>query len=180
MFTRNVADSKIKAIQIRSVINASLSQLVAVILDIDATAEWAPGTKSAVILQRPGPAELYYYSEVRFPWPASNRDFVAHLRVMQDPVTKTVTVHSANIPDRAPLKKGVVRVLHAVGKWTIVPKEKNRLEVLYELLADPGGSIPAWVVNLLSTRSPLEAFTRLRAQVTKPAYQNIKLPFLQE
>lgn len=180
VFTRNVADSKIKAIRIKCSINATLSQLVAVILDIDASGEWVPGTKSAVLLQQTSSTELFYYSEIRFPWPASNRDYVAHLTVSQDPHSRVVTIQSTNLPDHVPVKKGIVRVLRATGKWTIIPKEKNRMDVEYELLADPGGSIPAWVVNLLSTKSPLEAFTKLRLQVQKPAYKNAKLSFLQE
>src|SRR6186713_1044434 len=85
IFLRSLPDSKFKAVKVECEVNATLSQLVAVILDVKTGAEWVYSTKSSILLRQVSPSELFYYSEVSIPWPASNRDFIAHLITVQDP-----------------------------------------------------------------------------------------------
>src|SRR5258707_6333996 len=93
IYLRSLPDSKFKAVKVECEVAASLSQLVAVILDVKTWVEWVYRTKSCILLKQVSPSELYYYSEVSIPWPASNRDFIAHLITVQDPQTKVVTVY---------------------------------------------------------------------------------------
>jgi hypothetical protein len=178
IYTRHAAHSDVKAIKVNCVLPVTLSQLVAVIMDVNTGADWVYSTKSSVLLKKVSPAELYYYSEVQLPWPASNRDFVAHLIVHQDPQTKTVTVDGLMAADYIPVKKNIVRVTQSTGKWVISPAGNNTVRIEYTLEADPGGTIPAWLVNMFVTRGPLETFRKLKQQVQKPAYRNIHLPFI--
>jgi hypothetical protein len=77
-----------------------------------------------------------------------------------------------------PVKQGIVRVTKFEGKWTIIPLGKNLIKVEYVLRVDPGGSIPAWLINLFSTRGPYESFKKLRQQLQKPVYRQIQFPFI--
>jgi hypothetical protein len=178
VYSKQMSNSRFNALKVESEFPASLSQLVAVILDINTSTEWLYSTKSCVLLKTVSPSELYYYSEVSFPWPSSNRDFVAHIKVAQDPRTKVVNVHAENVAALVPEKKGIVRVKQSVGNWTITPVGKNNIHVSYELQVDPGGAIPAWLVNMLATKGPYESFIGLRKQLEKPAYSNARFPFI--
>src|SRR5271167_3470734 len=73
IYTRPVANSKIKAIKVECSLAARPSQLVYVIMDIDHSNEWVYHGKSARIIKKVSPSELYYYSEVAVPWPVENR-----------------------------------------------------------------------------------------------------------
>src|SRR5690606_21955176 len=119
VYTKTVSESGLKAIRVRCSIPATLSQIVALVLDVNAGTEWVYSTKSSVLLKRVSPSELYYYSEVALPWPLSNRDFIAHLIVTQDPRSKVVTIHGPTIPEYVPVKEDIVRVYHSSGKWTL-------------------------------------------------------------
>src|SRR5258708_36983536 len=110
IFTRTFPDSRFKAVKVECELEATLSQLVAVILDVNTGAQWVYSTKSSILLKQVSPSELYYYSEVNIPWPASNRDFIAHLIVVQDPHSKVVTVYGPTVPDYVPVKNDVVRI----------------------------------------------------------------------
>jgi hypothetical protein len=178
IYTAQVPGSRINAIKVAADFSASLSQMVAVILDINTSAEWVYSTKSCTLLKQVSPSELYYYSEIDFPWPAANRDFVANIKVSQDPHSKTVTVEASNLSDIVPVKPGVVRVTHFTGKWTMIPEGRNHIKVEYELLVDPGGSIPSWLINLFATRGPFESFRKLRVQLQKPVYHKAVFPFI--
>ena len=178
IFTKLYPSSKFKAVKVHCTLPATLSQLVAVILDVNTGAQWLYSTKSSSLLKQVSPSELYYYSEVNVPWPVNNRDFIAHLIVTQDARTKTVTVNGPTVPDYIPQKKDVVRVARSDGQWIITPVDRNHSKVEYTLQVDPGGSVPAWLINLFATKGPYESFRNLKQHLQKPQYSNIRLPFI--
>ena len=180
VYTRDVPDSRFKAIRVVCELETTLSQLVAVILDVNTGTQWVYSTKSSILLKRVSPSELYYYSEVSIPWPMSNRDFIAHLITTQDPGTRVVTIYGPTVPNYVPPKKGIVRVSQSEGKWILTPLGNGRVKIDYTLRTDPGGSIPPWIVNLFATKGPLESFRRLKIQLTQPAYAGIHLPFIKD
>jgi hypothetical protein len=179
-YTREVPGSGIKALKMETDYDATASQLVAVILDINKCADWLYSTKSCAIVKSVSPAELYYYSEISFPWPTSNRDFVSHVKVSQDAATGIVNINAENVSLFVPEKKGIVRIKESRGKWILKSIGKNKIHVVYELQVDPGGSLPAWLVNMLSVKGPYESFKNLREQVKKPAYANARFAFITE
>lgn len=178
IYTRTPSDSKFKAIRVICDLDATLSQMVALLLDVNTGAEWVYSTKSSVLLKQVSPSELLYYSEVSIPWPASNRDFIARLKAVQDTHTRVVTIYGPTEPDYLPVKKDIVRVPKSEGKWVISPLGKDRIRVDYTLRADPGGDLPAWLVNMFVTKGPMESFRKLKQQLKKPVYVNAKLPFI--
>jgi hypothetical protein len=178
VYTRHVANSKIKAIKVECILNASAAQLVAVLMDINTCGEWVYHTKSTNLIKQVSPAELYYYSEVQVPWPVHNRDFIAHIKVTQDATTKVVTINAPCISDMVPVKDGIVRIEHSVGKWIITPIDNNQVKVEYTLHVDAGGSVPAWLLNMFITQGPTESFKKLKVQLQKPAYKNTHLSYI--
>ncbi|AMR31444.1 lipid-binding protein [Mucilaginibacter sp. PAMC 26640] len=169
--TSMVPKSKFKAIKVECDISATASQLVKVLMDVKNCTEWVYHTKSCILLKQPSPAEVYYYSEVSIPWPATNRDFVAHLTVHQNPENKVVTVDGPVVNGMVPAKEGIVRITESKGEWVITPIGKNNVKVVYTLQVDPAGDIPAWLINLFAAEGPTKSFEALRQQVKKSEYQ---------
>ena len=178
VYTRVLPDSKFKAIRVKLELETSLSRMVAVLLDVNAAVDWVYATKSAVLLKQVSPSEVFYYSEINIPWPFSNRDFIAQLKVRQDSLTKVVTVNGPTVPDYLPEKKGIVRVSRSEGKWVITPIGKGRIRVEYTLWTDPGGDLPAWLFNLFVTDGPMESFVKLKEQLKKPEYGRVRFSFI--
>jgi hypothetical protein len=180
IFTRDIENSKIKAIKVECQLNATLSQLVSVLMDVNSSEEWLYHTASNYIVKQVSPSELYYYSLVEMPWPVSNRDFIAHLTVSQDAVTKVVTIDAPCVADMVPVKAKVVRIANSKGKWVISPLSKSQVKVVYTLHADPGGIIPAWITNLFVTQGPSQSFKKLKVHLQKAVYKNVKLDYIIE
>lgn len=178
IFTRDVENSKIKAIKVECELDVTLSQLVAALMDIKNSEEWLYHTADNYIVKQVSPSELYYYSLVEMPWPVSDRDFIAHLVVSQDPVTKVVTIDAPCIADMVPVKPGIVRIANSRGKWVLSPMNKARVKIVYTLHADPGGSLPAWLINMFVTKGPSQSFRKLKVHLQKPAYRNAKLDYI--
>ena len=177
VYTRQVNNSDIRAVKVESTVEATLSELAAVILDIPASSEWIYATKVCRVEKTLSPTEFIYYSEIDVPWPVNNRDFIVRVKVDYDPVTNRMTVSGENLPAYLPEKPDVVRIMHTVSTWTVVPDGKN-LNIEFVLHVNPGGSIPAWLVNLFATQGPKETFLNLRTQVKKPKYRNASYPFI--
>lgn len=179
VYTSIVPGSKIKAVKVECDFKASASQFVAVLLDIKGSPGWLYHTKSCTVIKQVSPSELYYYSEVSLPWPAENRDFVSHLTVSQDAASKLITIDGPAIPGFVPHKDGIVRVEHSGSVWLITPLPNNQVSVKYTLHVDPGGALPAWLVNMFAAEGPVQIFKKLKLQLQKPAYKNVVLPFIQ-
>lgn len=177
VYTRKVENSDIKAIKVECSIEATLSQLTAVLLDIPASNEWVYSTKFCRVQETISNSELIYHSEIDVPWPASNRDFIVRIKLEQDSITKTLTVDGENLPHYLQEQKDVVRIMHTESNWTVTPRNKY-LDIVFTLHVHPGGSIPAWLINLFATRGPLETFQNLKRQVNKPEYKKASFLFL--
>jgi len=180
VFTRNNNGSSVKSVKAECTITASMTSLIALLLDIENSKEWIYATKSVSLLKEISPAEIIYYSEVGLPWPISNRDFIVSFSITQDSITNVVTATSINRPDYLPRKKDIVRVEHSYSQWVISPLAGGRLNVQYELQVDPGGNIPACLINLFATTGPLYTFQKLREQLKKSEYKDISLAFIKD
>jgi hypothetical protein len=150
LYTAAASNSKIKPIKVECTFNATASQLVAVLLDIKNYTAWVYHTKSSALVKEVSPAELYYYGELNVPWPAQNRDFVAHVTIVQNPETKVITVDAPQISGMVPSKENTVRMTNSKGKWIITPIANDKVKVVYYLQMDPGGSTPAWRINMFA------------------------------
>jgi hypothetical protein len=170
VFASMVPGSKYKAIKVEADLDATAAQLVKVLLDVKGCTEWVSHTRSCTLVKQVSPAELYYYSEIDVPWPATNRDFVAHLTVTQNPETKVVMVDGPAVAGFVPVKDDIIRITASKGEWIITPLEKQKIRVVYTLQVDPGGSIPAWIINLLAGEGPMNSFQGLKKQLKKPEY----------
>ncbi|HEY5749525.1 MAG TPA: START domain-containing protein, partial [Chryseolinea sp.] len=122
VYTRRVENSDIKAIKVECTIEATLSQLTAVLLDIPASHEWIYATKFCRVQKNISSSELIYHSEINVPWPASNRDFIVRVKLEQDSITKKLTVDGENLPHYLKEQEDVVRIMHTKSNWTVTPR----------------------------------------------------------
>lgn len=180
VYTKTFPDSKFKAIRVDLDVRATLSQIVALLMDVNEGTQWVYATKTSVLLKQISPNELIYYSEVRLPWPMANRDFVAQLKATQDKKTKVVTIDGPVVPDYVPLKDGIVRVARSMGQWIITPAGPHHVHVKYTLRTDPGGDLPAWLFNLFVTKGPTESFKNLQTELKKPVYEHAHLNYIED
>jgi hypothetical protein len=177
-YSRKLADSKINAVKIESVFPCSVSQFISVLMDVDSYDDWVYNSKSTRLVKQVSPSEMYYYSEVGFPWPTTNRDFVSHVIISQDPRTKVARVDAKNVPGLVPVKPNIVRIEKSSGEWIITPISKNEIRIEYVLQVDPGGDLPAWLINPFASKGLVETFKNLRKQLVKPQYVAARPPFI--
>lgn len=177
IYSSAVPDSKIKAIKVDCVVDASLAQMAALVMDVEAGTQWVYKTKSCTLVKKLSPNDLYYHSEISLPWPLDNRDFVAHLVAKQNPLTGVVTIDGPVVAGIVPVKKNVVRVKDSKGRWVLTPVQ-GKVRIEYTLHTDPGGYVPAWAVNAFAAEGPMETFKSMKQQLKLPKYTNASLTFI--
>ncbi|TWR31713.1 lipid-binding protein [Mucilaginibacter pallidiroseus] len=180
VYTRSVPNSKLKALKVDCNFNATLTQMTAILTDVKNRGEWVYHTKSFKFLKQASPTDIYYYSEVAMPWPLQNRDFIAQLVTSQNNTTKVVTIDGPLGENIIPVKEGVVRITDSKSKWLIIPIDKDEVKVEYVLQVDPGGTIPAWLVNMFASEGPIQSFKALKLQLKKPEYKDKQLAFVKD
>jgi len=178
VYSRNSGNSKYNELRVEMTLQNNLSALAALVLDIGNYPNWSFNTKQTSVLKTVSPAELYFYSEIHSPWPASNRDLALHLTVTQDPATRLMTIHAEELPDYIPGKEGLVRVPVSDEIWTVTPAASGQIKVDYRIKLDPGANMPAWIINSFSVKGPYETFTHVREQLQNPKYRDAKLSFI--
>src|SRR5690606_33390493 len=57
------------------------------------------------------------------------------------------------------------------GIFQLTRLGKDEVEVVYQLVLDPGGYIPAWLANMLLRDAPYFTLDRLRRIISRPEYQ---------
>ncbi|MFY9309928.1 MAG: START domain-containing protein [Bacteroidia bacterium] len=178
VYTKDIPGSDFKEIKTTTSFNASLSSLVALLTDISSHKKWIYRCKESKLIRKVSNSELYYYMETMVPWPASNRDGVLRFKFTQDSITKVVTVSSVNVPDIMPELSGVVRVPKFKASWTFTPKSDGKVEAEYQLNVDPGGSVPAWIINMFAVEGPYESLTNMKKILAENKYESAKFDFI--
>jgi hypothetical protein len=106
------------------------------------------------------------------PWPTSDREFLTRVALTFDAAAHTAVIRSApvELPGLPPRKGDIRGSLRAT--YTLMPEraqdghEQTRLTV--EIHSDPGGWIPAWLVNFFQKDWAHETISGIRAQSKKP------------
>ena len=100
-----------------------------------------------------------------FPWPIKNRDHISKLTV-SFPSSTSIKVGIESFPDYIPKKDGVVRVKIFFGFW-LFEEIEGGVKVTQQLNGDPGGYLPAFIVNSMLVKAPYDTFLKLKKYLDK-------------
>lgn len=162
IYTKKPDGSKYEQVRLTTTINASLSEITAMLEDVKGQEDWVYATKSAELIgAKNNESEFQYYMVVDMPFPAKNRDVVIQYKRSQNPDTKVVTTYSKSINGVKEKHNKLHRLEQFSSTYTLKPIGENLVAVEYFLQADPGGTLPAWMVNLFTTKGPYESMLKL-------------------
>jgi len=161
VFQSETKNSNFKSIKVECVMQGNYDKLMAVLNDVSRHKEWVYNSKTSYILKRNSPYEFYYYMETSIPWPMSNRDAVVHLTMNRDSLNRFLKIKAEGSPDYIPEKSGRVRVPRSLINWYVTMPSSTSISIVYTFEADPGGSMPAWLVNMFADKGPYESFKKL-------------------
>lgn len=178
VYTGKLADSKFNAIRVTCKLNGNLSSLASILLQPELQPEWVIATKTSKLVKRLANNHIYYYNIATIPWPFENRDMVIDLIIHQDSLSKKMMIYANSIDKIMPPINGLARIPFSQAIWEVTPIAANEIQVDYKLKINPGGGVPAWVVNMFITKAPFESFDNLSKIIQEKRFQGKKLDFI--
>ena len=165
-FTREVEGRSLPSLKGQVLIKASIYEVMAILQDFDGHKEWMANCHSSKLLKEVDPYTRLSYNRTDAPWPVSDRDTVITSKVKINKQRKQVRISFRNVSSPLmPEVEDVVRMPTIKGYYLLVAKGPDKTFVVYEVDADPGGSLPDWLAEKASEDLPFNTLGGLRAQV---------------
>ncbi|MCE9540165.1 MAG: START domain-containing protein [Bacteroidetes bacterium] len=180
VYTRNSENSVFKELKAVAYLKTSISSIVGLLYDFEKYPEWVYKCGTSGTLKKISEKELIHYQTVIAPWPISNRDFIVNIKIGQDEITKVVSIKSYAKGTYIPVFPNYVRIMNFNASWTLTPQKDGSVEIVYQLLVDPAGAVPAWAMNMAIVDGPFETMNKIKERVFKEEYQKAKIPFIKE
>ena len=83
------------------------------------------------------------------------------------------------IPDYIPTKEDIVRLPFAKSELTVTPITSTQVKVRYVLDVDPGGEVPAWLVNIFAANTPWNTYVNFRKLIKAQGENRIEVEFIE-
>lgn len=173
---RSIAGSHLHEFRGSGVIEAPIASVLGVLNDAEHRTEWMKEAAANTRIESIDAYNEIFYSRTKAPWPVANRDAVLRAHTSIDPAGGLVRVEITSQEHPAwPPQKGVVRMPFLRGHWYLWPEHGGAwTRAEYQVHANPGGSLPDWIVNMVSKKIPFETIVGMQQQVKRRNYPDFE------
>lgn len=184
--TRKAPNSEYKAFKATTIISAPVADVLAVIADAASCPLWVENCEKSDTVSIKSFGDRYGYAINNLPWPFKDRYVIVHIVTKQaEPendiiisMTAVTKAESSKLPAQALSEleeSGNVRIQISRSKYTLESIEGEKTKVTWIQHADPEGSLPSWLVNLMITDLPINSLSNLHNVAQLDRYKNAQL-----
>ncbi|OUR96712.1 hypothetical protein A9Q84_10240 [Halobacteriovorax marinus] len=167
VYSAEVPDNPLVAFKGKVIIEAPAKKILWVLADRKHRRDWVDRLDINDELEIISKVERVIYQSFKMPLFISNRDMVYRSVLSRNKETGVYKFHLFSVEHaKAPETIGV-RAELVNSSYLVKPLSANKTEVTVEILSDPKGLLPAWLVNLIQKSWPLKTLRGLRTQVKK-------------
>ncbi|MEN9810840.1 MAG: hypothetical protein RLZZ488_2407 [Pseudomonadota bacterium] len=148
VWTRAREGSKYKEAKGEAIISAPPEKVFSVIVSAETCKEWVFGCVNSYVIERPRPQDGVVYMRTNNLWPVSDRDAVFLAETTYDDKNRIYHAKLTQKNDVLQPIEGVVRIESMVGSWDVYPESQSQSKVVFWSHVEPGGLLPAALVNL--------------------------------
>lgn len=174
VYTRSTVESKFKEVKIQGKIKCTMSEIVAVLEDIDAQKDWVMRTLDVDLLETRTPGDFSYYIRTDMPFPVKDRELIVdHKRT--EVSDNEVRIELLTSEYQLNPNEEYVRIPYYSSTYLLKELEDGWIDIQYQVILDPGGILPAWLYNLAVAKGPISSFEGLYNIIHSGAYQNTQV-----
>ena len=170
-------NSKYNSFKGHIVLDNSIHSFVAFLNDMDEYVNWGYKTKEVSLLKKSGDTLQIYHVITQVPFPYKNREGTYQNKFKWNSDSSTLLV-DINTLEGYKENEAFVRV-QGNGFWKVVVLPSGKLDITFQMQIDPGGNMPAWLVNMFIGSTPYHTLVNLQKLIKKEKYQNKKFSFIQ-
>jgi hypothetical protein len=167
LYTRKDSGKSLKAYRGTAVIHAPAEKIFAMIEDVNNTDWWDKNLSVIRVMKYEKNKFASYYLVYDLSWPVTDRDLYVEVVVSIDPVTGISKISANSVDGVVPLYKDIVRIREYHQVWTVKPLTKETTQVELEGYADPSGSVPDWLTNMLIVDLPFKVISNVKERMEK-------------
>lgn len=172
IYSRRVAGSKYEEFKGVTEVNATLASSLALLDDAGACPDWLHRCELSRVLQRTGLLERHIYQISDLPFPANSRDMIFKATAVQS-ADGNIRINLQSRPDFIE-ETGYVRVIESYGSYLLEKLSENRTRLTWIQYVDPGGALPAFMVNSMLTDIPFRSLENFKNVVKREKYRNAR------
>lgn len=158
VYTKYNPKYAMKASRAETYVSAPVEKVVSTILNVKDYVNWMPDCIYSKVVKVISADEFIYHAIYSTPWPAASRDLV--MQVKKIPIKDGFKIIMTNNSNFLEVRKDAVRVPIYFGEWIITKTDKGT-RVFIEYQTDPGGSVPDWMAQGASVRTPFNMMDSL-------------------
>jgi hypothetical protein len=158
--TRQVDGSPFHEFRAETKIPGTIQRFKKIFSNVIDYEDWMPDCKSAELIGTSKENEFTYYMQINAPFPVDNRYTMQHVQYDEKPGELMVSL--TNCENCQPPDTESVRIESAYGSWIVKQENEKEISIRFQYYADPGGDIPAWLVNSFIVKSPYQTLINLR------------------
>lgn len=178
IFIREIKESDLNEFKGEMLTDASLKSIVALLMDSEAAPKWMHKCEKFEVLDHISDTHNIIYFVNGAPWPVSDRDAIISSELTQDPQSLAVKINVKVLPEYLPKDEDYVRIPRMVGFWEFVPQADGQTLVRYQIHAEPGGSLPAWLANSVVVDTPYYTMTNMADMLKREKYKTADISFI--
>ncbi len=151
-----------------------INKYVSILRDTDKMPDWAPQCLEARNVEKISQSEDIVYVACKGVWPVSDRDYIAKRTVIYD-LKKTnvrINIDLVNHPNVS-INNKRVHIPHLQCSWILEKIDSAHTHVEIHAFVDPGGRLPAWLVNWGYRWIPYKYLKNLETMVVGCSDENI-------
>lgn len=163
VWTQPVPGYQVDAYKAQGNLDIPIDEIFRFLSDVEGFVDWVSGVQEVVVLERSELSALYYIN-ISTPL-AQDRDYVGRITVVPPGIDGWASVAHESVPGIVPPNPGTIRVSDYHETWNLVKLDATKTAVSMEAFFDPGGQLPALVVNWFITDAPYGVFETMRRKL---------------
>ncbi len=154
-------------------LHGEITKYMNVLLDTDKMPDWAPQCLEAQNIEIINEKEVIIYVACNGIWPIVDRDYVAKRTVISDPKMTTVRINiDLTENPNVPISNNRIHIPHLQCYWILKRIDSAHTQVKLHAFVDPGGRLPAWLVNWGYRRIPYRFLKNLEAEIVEHSIES--------
>jgi len=175
-YTRSHPNYSIEEYKVETIIEADIVDIISIMADESSYLRiFQDIIELRFFNQRDDYFEIYLVNEA--PFPARDRDGWFISQLSYDPDTKTARV-DITCPSSEYHQRKHIEITRCQGHWKFIQLEEGKVSLTQQFIADPGGFVPAFILNIFLVNNPLTTIRDLKKVLKEGSYTRKEFEFL--
>ncbi|WP_175623971.1 START domain-containing protein [Pseudocolwellia agarivorans] len=176
---QQIEGSDLIEIKAQAAIQSSLAGFLLFIQDTDNITQWLDNAHSSNVLKQISPQENIFITSFKNYWPITERYMVVNSRYWQnEDLTLEIEVH--NVEESEYVNNEMIQIEVIKAHWKITPVDRQNINIVYTIIADPKGAIPFWLTKRISLNSLWKTMNNMQKQLPLSPWQKHSLSNIKE